>query len=80
MKKHVAKILNSEQILSSNDSIQCYNISHAIQAHASASACALFISLIYQIHHHLYHYIFFLRFALCNHQSESNQSVVCYAL
>ena len=45
------------------------NISLAIHAQASASACAwLFISLVNKIHHHLHHYIFLLCLALCYHQ------------
>ena len=46
-----------------------YNISLAIHAQASASAKALFISLIYQIHHNFHHHILLFSLALCYHQS-----------
>jgi hypothetical protein len=52
------------------------NISFAIDAHAFASASSLFISLINQINHHLYHHILFLCFALCYHQSQGYKGVV----
>ena len=57
----------------------CYNISLAIQAQASASAKSLFISLINQINHHLYHHILFLCLAFCNHQSQGYKGVVSQA-
>ena len=57
-----------------------YNISLAIHAQASASAKALFISLVYQVHHHLYHHILLLCFAFGNHQGQSNEGVISQAL
>lgn len=38
------------------------------------------VGLIDEIDHHLRHYVFLLRTALCNHQRKSHEGVVCYAL
>ena len=56
------------------------NISFAIDAHASASASALFISLIDQVHHDFHHHVFLFSLALSYHQSQSNEGVVSYTL
>ena len=41
--------------------------------------CTL-ILLVNQVHHHLYHHILLLRLALCNHQRQSHEGIVCKAL
>ena len=61
-------------------SLFLYNISLAIQAHASASSSSLFISLIDQVHYHLHHHILLFSLALGNHQRKSNESVISYTL
>ena len=40
----------------------------------------LFISLVNQVHHHLYHHIFLLSLTLSNHKSERHESVIGKAL
>ena len=41
--------------------------------------CTL-ILLVNQVYHYLHHHILLLRLALCNHQCQSHEGVVCKAL
>ena len=36
--------------------------------------------MVNQVHHHLYHHIFLLGLALCNHESEHHEGIICKAL
>ena len=38
------------------------------------------IPLVDQVHHNLYHYILLFRLAFGNHQSESDEGIICQAL
>ena len=40
----------------------------------------MLVSLINQIHHHFHHHVLLLCFALCNHQSQGHEGVICQAL
>ncbi|GEM_PF-3646454 len=54
-------------------------ISLDIHAYESASARALFISLIDQVHYDLHHHILLFCLALCYHQSQGYKGVISQA-